>query len=277
MGHGLMAVHDNHVPMSLDGCDLATDDFIRTSCYGGVFMENVVRVTHPHHTAEGHAGTQAHDGHDAPPAAADPHAAHGGSHDEHAGHAAGQQAQAMQHSPWQPLNRDDPLYPCNAVATKYQDACYMMQTSAILYFNGGDVAATGRACERAPAVMVSVCFASLGRDVTALAAQNHARSRELCGRTAGQAGGQGELWCTLGVVQNLMNVAADSDEGLRFCRAVTGPEPKRRCYRAVGEMISALVSAPAQRGESCQAAEPEYVAICRTGAGVESSAGSEEE
>lgn len=291
MGHGLMAVHDNHLPMSLDACDLATDDFIRQSCYGGVFMENVVRVTHPHHTGEGHAGTQGHGGHDAQPAAEDSHAAHGGAeaagHDEHAGHAAGEQAQAgadahaghgeMQHAPWRPLNRDDPLYPCNVVAEKYQDACYMMQTSAILFFNGGDVAATGRACEAAPGSMMSLCFGSLGRDITALAAQNHARSLELCGRTAGQAGGQGELWCTLGVVQNLVNLAADPDEGLRFCRAVTGEDAKRQCYRAVGEMISTLVNAPAQRSESCQAAEPDYVAVCRTGAGVETSAGSDDE
>ncbi|WP_420130565.1 hypothetical protein [Longimicrobium sp.] len=286
VGHGLMAVHDNHVPMSLDACDLASDKFIRDSCYGGVFMENVVSVTHPHHTAEGHAGTQeAHGGHDAQPAA-DAHAAHGaaGQHahagaDAHAGHgAAGQQAQAaMQHTPWRPLNRDDPLYPCNAVAEKYQEACYMMQTSAILYFNGGDVAATGRACEGAPASMQALCFGSLGRDITALASQQHARSLELCGRTAGQAGGRGQLWCTVGVVQNLVNVAADPGEGLRFCRAVAGGDTKSQCYRAVGEMIGTLVNAPAQRSESCQGAEPEYVAVCRSGAGVETSAGSDDE
>jgi hypothetical protein len=58
MGHGVMALHGHHVPMALETCDLATDDFIRGSCYGGVFMENIVNVTHPHHTAEGHAGTQ---------------------------------------------------------------------------------------------------------------------------------------------------------------------------------------------------------------------------
>jgi hypothetical protein len=280
VGHGLMAVHDNHVPMSLDACDLASDKFIRDSCYGGVFMENVVSVTHPHHTAEGHAGTQeAHAGHDAQPAAG-AHAhdgAQAAGHGEHAGHGAGQQAQAMRHGPWQPLNRADPLYPCNAVATKYQEACYMMQTSAILYFNGGDVAATGRACQGAPEAMVSLCFGSLGRDITALASQNHARSLELCGRTAGQAGGQGQLWCTLGVVQNLVNVAADPGEGMRFCRSVTGADTKSRCYRAVGEMISTLVNAPAQRSESCQGAEPEYVAICRTGAGVQTSAGSDDD
>ena len=54
-----MAVHENHLPMSLEACDAASEDFIRESCYGGVFMENIVQVTHPHHTAAGHAGTQA--------------------------------------------------------------------------------------------------------------------------------------------------------------------------------------------------------------------------
>jgi hypothetical protein len=125
--------------------------------------------------------------------------------------------------------------------------------------------------------MVALCFGSLGRDITALASQQHARSIELCGRTAGQAAGRGQLWCTLGVVQNLVNVAADPDEGLRFCRVVNGADSKSQCYRAVGEMIGTLVNVPAQRSESCQGAEPEYVAVCRSGAGIETSAGSDDE
>ena len=288
VGHGLMAVYDNHVPMSLEACDLASDGFIRESCYGGVFMENIVRITHPHHTAEGHAGTQGHDGHGARPAADGGHGAHGaGEHaaaDAHAGHGAtGQQADAhaghggMQHGEWRPLDRGDPLYPCNAVDAKYQASCYTMQSSAILFFNGGDVRATARACEQAPAAYVSTCFASLGRDITALASQNHARSLELCARTSGLAGGQGELWCQLGVVQNLVNLAADPDEGMRFCRAVPGSAAKGECYRVVGETIATLVAGTAQRGQSCQSAEPEFVRACRRGAGVESAGGRDDE
>lgn len=283
VGHGLMAVHDNHVPMSLEACDLASDRFIRESCYGGVFMENIVRISHPHHTAEGHAGTQGgHGGHGAQPAAADAHAGHGtgqqaASHD-HAAPAAGQQADAhaghggMQHGEWKPLDRDDVQYPCNAVADKYKDSCYTMQTSAVLYFNGGDVTATARMCERAPGAYVSTCFGSLGRDITALAAQNHQRSLELCARSAGMAGGRGELWCLQGVVQNLVNLAADPDEGMRFCRAVRTAAYKADCYRVVGETIATLVVETARRGESCQAAEPEFVRACRRGAGVEAGA-----
>jgi hypothetical protein len=315
VGHGLMAVHDNHVPMSLEACDLASDPFIRQSCYGGVFMENIVRVTHPHHTAEGHAGTQGeggHGGHGASgdeghaagqTAAADPHAAHGGQpaqaadtghahasdaqagagHEHHAAQS-GQQAQsvqqgqgAMEHGEWKALDRRDPLYPCNVVEAKYQESCYTMQSSAILFFNGGDVQATARACEQAPSAMVPVCFLSLGRDVTALASQNHQRSLELCGRAAGLADGRGELWCMLGVVQNLVNLAADPGEGMRFCRAVESAEHKRDCYRVVGETIATLVAGTAQRGQSCQAAEPDFVLACRRGAGIEVSGGTDDE
>ncbi|HWK88818.1 MAG TPA: hypothetical protein VNP72_02450, partial [Longimicrobium sp.] len=275
MGHGLMAVHENHVPMSLEACDQATDDFVRESCYGGVFMENVVNFTHPHHTAAGHAGTQGHDTHGAA-AATDDHAAHDSAAaehhgDEHAGHG----AQAMRHEPFKALDPADPLYPCNAVGEKYQSSCYTMQTSAILFFNRGDIAATARACGQAPAAHVATCFGSLGRDVTAYAGQQHGKSIELCGRAAGLAGGRSEVLCLNGVVQNLINLAADPGEGIRFCRALTAGDHKRECYRVVGETIATIENAAPVRASRCEAAEPEYLAFCRRGAGVES-AGTEE-
>jgi hypothetical protein len=240
-GHGLMAVHGNHVPMSLQGCDLASSEFVRESCYGGVFMENIVLVTHPHNTTGGHAATQDHGGH-------------------HAGGGEGE---------WKALDRDDPLYPCNAVDARYQPSCYTMQTGAILFFNGGDIAAAGRACEGAPEAMMSICFGSLGRDVIAFAEMNHARTLRLCGRAAEMAGGRGGVWCMIGAVQNLMNLAADPDEGMRFCREVSTDEHKQACYRAVGEIVYSLVHTDEQRGASCQAAEPAFIAACRRGAGLD--------
>lgn len=255
MGHGLMALHGNHLPMALEACDQASDGYVRETCYAGAFMENVVQVTHPHHTAAGHAGTMGHGG--------DEHAGHGAAPaDEHAGHG------GMDHGEWQALDRARPLYPCTAVDARYHAACYTMQSSAILYFNGGDVAATARACEGAPEAMVGICIASLGRDVTALAGQDHGRSIALCARTAGAAGGRAETWCLNSVAQNLVNLAADPDEGLRFCRAVAGDEKKRECYRTVGEFIATLVGDPAERAERCRAAEPAFAAVCRGGAGA---------
>lgn len=289
VGHGLMAINAHHVPRSLEGCDLASDPFVRESCYGGVFMENIVAVTHPHHTAEAHAevpaqgggGHDAHAGHGAT-AAADPHAGHGttASADPHAGHGAapaadphaghagmdhaghGQQAAAEE---WKALDRNDPLYPCNVVAAKYQAACYTNQTSAILWMNGGSVAATAKACEQAPAGMLRrTCFESLGRDITALASQDHGRSRSFCAI----ADGEGEAACIGGVSQNLVNLAADPDEGMRFCRGVEGDANKRACYEGVGRMLFGLAPEPARREQICATADPAHVAVCRAGAGL---------
>jgi hypothetical protein len=272
MGHGLMAVHQNNVPMALEACDQAGDEFIRESCYGGVFMENIVGATEPHHTAGGHASTQAAHGdaasgdeHDA-----DEHAGHGGAApaDEHAGHGAAGGAQAMQHGEWKALDRNDWLYPCNAVADRYLTACYMMQTSAVMFFNYGDVGSTAQVCERAPEAYRQACFMSLGRDVTAWAAQEHARTIDLCRRAGNAAGGRGQPWCAAGAVQTLVNQSADPRDGIRFCRAVDGGS-KAECYRAVGGVIWALNEDEAARTRHCQTAEAEFVAACRLGAGLE--------
>jgi hypothetical protein len=269
MGHGLMAVHQNHLPMALASCDQVTNAFIRESCYGGAFMENVMNVTHPHQTAGGHAATQGggHAGHGAP--APDPHAAHGDAHaaaDAHAGHGA---APAMEHGEWKGLDRDDPLYPCNVMAEKYLDACYGMQTSAILFFNDGNVAATARLCDTAPAAFRTRCFMSLGRDVAALGAQDHARLIDLCRRSGDAAGGQGRVWCVRGAVETLVNQSADPQDGIRFCRAVGEADTKADCYRAVGGFMQALLPAGEPRARQCASAEPDFVAACRRGAGVE--------
>jgi hypothetical protein len=280
MGHGLMAVHQNHLPMTLQACDMASNEFVRTSCYGGAFMENVVNFTHPHHTAGGHAGVQggAHGAH-GQQAPADAHAGHGAQaaagahahagHDAHAGHGA---QPAMQHGPWKALDPQDLLYPCNAVALKYQQECYAMQTSPVMFFNRGDVAATARVCERAGQFM-KTCFMSLGRDITAYAERDHPRTLEMCARTGDTAAGNGRLWCTLGAVTTLVNFTADAGDGMRFCRAVAGADPKRECYRVVGENIASIHAGDDARARSCSTAESEFVAACLLGAGVPASRG----
>ena len=268
MGHGLMAVHGNHLPMALQACDLASEEFIRESCYGGAFMENIVGATHPHHTAGGHASTQAADPHagHGDSAAADDHAGHGEAAGGHAGHGG---EQAMRHGEWKALDRNDWLYPCNVMAEKYLTACYMMQTSAVLFFNYGDVASTADVCERAPETYRRACFMSLGRDVTSWAAQEHPRTIGMCERVGEAADGKGKPWCIAGAVQTLVNQSADARDGLRFCRAVEGVEVKTECYEAVGETIWALMEDTGARGRQCLAAEPEFVPACRRGAGID--------
>lgn len=51
LGHGLMAVKSNNLITSLKSCDGLRDSWEKESCYGGVFMENVMSSVNPdHHT-----------------------------------------------------------------------------------------------------------------------------------------------------------------------------------------------------------------------------------
>jgi len=47
MGHGLMALKEDNLFTALKGCDLYDDSWQRESCYGGVFMENVMNEINP--------------------------------------------------------------------------------------------------------------------------------------------------------------------------------------------------------------------------------------
>lgn len=42
VGHGVMAFDDYDMPSALDSCKKLADDYSRESCYGGVFMENII-------------------------------------------------------------------------------------------------------------------------------------------------------------------------------------------------------------------------------------------
>lgn len=52
LGHGVMAVENNHLFDSLKDCDGLNDSWERDSCYGGVFMENVMSSQNPEHRTD---------------------------------------------------------------------------------------------------------------------------------------------------------------------------------------------------------------------------------
>lgn len=267
MGHGLMAAYHHRLPDALAKCDLISDAAARDSCWGGAFMENIVGALHPHHTAEAHAATAhagEHEGMDHGGMEMD-HAAMGHG-DEHAAMGHGDAHAGMQHDaaparPWRALDRTDLLYPCTAVDAKYGRACYAIQTAAIMAMNGGRIGHTARVCRRAPGEMAAVCLASLGRDLTAYARRDPARTARLCARA-----GRGETDCLRGAAYALYDVALQPAEPLALCRAVSGDARKAACYTAVGERARISTPEPAALAEVCAAAEPAYVARCRTAA-----------
>jgi hypothetical protein len=271
LGHGVMAFANHRLPAALEMCDEVSDGFVRDACYGGAFMENIVGATHPEHTAETHAALGQKAG--APAAAHGEHAGHEGmAADEHAGHgaAAGGDGHAAHAEPWKALDRDDPLYPCNAVGEKYWAQCYLIQTSSILFFNGGNMAKTAETCRAAPETMVPVCYRSLGRDITSYASRDPGRTEKLCA-SAGEAS---YTECIVGASLSLTDVRADPADGMALCRVVAAAETKSRCYFAVGGTARTLPT-EAARDRLCATSEEGYAAECRRGAGLPARAAAE--
>lgn len=246
MGHGMLMITAYHLPTALEGCDLVRDPWERDSCYGGVFMENIVQETMPHHTT------------------GRPELAHaGGGGDHGAGHQAGHHGHlTSEHFP--ALKRDDLLYPCSVLDDRYLVACYQMQTSAILHFNGSDVGNAAQVCQKAPEPYRPVCFQSLGRDVSSITLQDHEKAMRLCALTPDAY----EPWCTIGYTKNLVDVTADPADGFAYCRLLPPGESKRVCNVAVGEQIWVLSEDVERRSEMCMAAESGYIDECRHGAGL---------
>ena len=231
MGHGLTMFHGHDLPRALTDCDLLSDGWDRESCYGGAFMENVINATAPHHPAT-QLAAQHH--HDAAPT-------------------------------FKALDPNDPLYPCSIMADRFLHACYQMQTSVMLHFNHGDIGAAARSCDQAPPQMRSVCYQSLGRDITSYALRDPRKTADLCQK--GTAAYRPA--CYFGAAKALVDWTATTDAAFTFCRIVAAEPGGPTCYQALGEEIATLVAPIPDREEQCTRAQlPAAVAACRQGAGL---------
>ncbi len=217
LGHGLTLYFQYDVLRALAFCGALPTDWDRESCYGGVFMENIVAFQKPH-----------------------------------SGHHPG---------PTGFLNPQDPLYPCNALATKYQGACYLMQTSAILTFNGYDFAQAFRACDQVPREFSPTCYQSLGRDISGFTLRDAKRVIALCGLGSGDS----IRHCLVGAVKDVILTHADPGRGVAFCRLLDG-RYKKDCYASVGELLLSLYPDQERREQVCTGVEKGYIAVCKVSA-----------
>ena len=224
LGHGLTLYFNYELPKALESCDALASRWERESCYSGVFMENVVAFLHPHHTHS--------DGHH--------------THEER---------------PRSLLRPEDPLYPCNVVDEGYQQACYRMQSSAILAFSQHDFVRAFETCEGAPSSFVPVCYESLGRDVSGFTLRDADKTIALC-----QKGNpEYATLCLVGAVKDFMLTHADPGRGLSFCRQLN-ENAKESCYAATGEVLLSLYPDRQQRAQTCAQAEDGYIQACQDAA-----------
>jgi hypothetical protein len=235
MGHGLTMYRSHDLPRALTDCDLLSDGWDRESCYGGAFMESVINATTPHHPASQLA-------------------AHSHHH--------------MAMTTFKALDPADPLYPCSVMAERYLHACYQMQTSVMLNLNHGDMGDAAKSCERAPSHVRSICFQSLGRDITSYTARDPQKSADMCDKAAEPY----RPACYFGAVKALVDWTATTESAFAFCKIVADRPGGPTCYQALGEEIATLLAATPEREEQClRAQEPKAVNACRLGAGIASS------
>jgi hypothetical protein len=275
MGHGLSQVTHHELKQTLAQCDRLREKWERQGCYGGAFMENIMEAVAPHHSvgrpgqemdhsAMGHmAGMGSMEGMEG---------MEGMEHMDHAEHAAhGGASSEMQHASAEAapapklIDPADPLYPCSALPDQYLNACYQMQTSVILHLNHGNIPAAARTCDRVGTDHRAQCYQSLGRDVSAYTLQDFDRAASLC--SSGDPIYQ--PWCHIGFVKNVIDLTADYRKGMDYCRTLDALDPKKACYRAVGEEIAALTAKEPERIEACDKAEWAYRETCGIAAGIE--------
>jgi hypothetical protein len=227
LGHGLTANAEHDIFRALRLCDALDGDWDRGSCYSGVFMENIIFATHQ---VEAAAGASAHD--------------HGSGHKAY-------------------LDASDPLYPCNVVDERYKRECFVMQTSAMLLFNGHSFPQAMVECDRTDREYVQLCYQSIGRDISSDTYRDPAQALRLC--LQGQAAYRGH--CLLGAAKNMIDVTWRTDQALELCGAAPADD-KPLCYNAIGEQLANLYPEPERRVEECARVEHEYHSACASGAGL---------
>jgi hypothetical protein len=168
LGHGVMVVHNNELFKSLTTCDAIPDNWERESCFGGVFMENIMSENNPDHATKY-------------------------------------------------LKKEEPLYPCPAVDTRYKQQCYLMQTSYALQNNGYDFPAVFKMCDNIEVAFRPTCYQSLGRDASGQTISDPVRTRDYCmiGKDF-----EAQNNCITGAVKDFIAYFHDKAKGDALCNTL---------------------------------------------------------
>ena len=159
------------------------------------------------------------------------------------------------------VRKNDPIYPCNAVAERHKVYCYLMVTSRILTVDGYDWRKTAAWCRRSEKGWVGTCFQSYGRDASGFSQYQPRRTARLC-LEAGKDAGE----CFYGAARDYANNYAGGPQSARLCPSVPA-RYRARCYDGVGTIVGTLHRTSAERRDACNAVTPKrYRAACYRGA-----------
>ena len=118
------------------------------------------------------------------------------------------------------LRDDDPVYPCNWVATEAKRRCYQMVTSRILPSVGDDWTRTAEMCTSVESAFVHMCFKSFGRDASSRSNRDAADTIETCAIARPYGGEDDCIWAAAqDVVSNFTSGEQRAARSARRSRA----------------------------------------------------------
>jgi hypothetical protein len=221
VGHGLMAYNDYDLPVALKSCDNLQGDASKESCYTGVFMENVVGAIAVDEAKISHNTNEFHS------------------------------------SSWL---SNDPLFPCNAVEDQYKSACYIFQTSRMIKLPNFDFQAVASTCTKAEASYQSICFLSMGRDVSSGYGSSYAEIEAVCSNYTNNTNYQRN--CIAGASQDKFWHESQQDDALKMCKAMQQTSSKQTCYETISARGSEIITSHDSSQAFCTKFEPEYAKLC---------------
>jgi hypothetical protein len=189
LGHAILFFSRYELQPSLDICDALDEDWSRSSCYGGVFMENVSNATNEKKN----------------------------------------------------FSLTDYHAPCNQLADKYRQDCYIMQTSRMAEM-GLSTERMLEECAKAGDYRVA-CTLSIGRDLSNEARVGHpgtvARKCELVHDSSRRA-------CMQGVVYALVDNTWDGRYAMPFCATFAAFTDRDGCFETSIQYLRTFFEKPVE-------------------------------
>lgn len=166
------------------------------------------------------------------------------------------------------LNKADPMYPCNTLATRYLEVCYQYQSSYFAELSKWDWKKNADLCQQVPAAYRQGCFQIIGSNQVGFT-QDYSKMRSNCDLMPTS---NAVKICISGVVNGLSGrYVGQVNKISDFCGQLV-PENKKNCYQELGSNISGWTSDPDKiKGFCAQLKNNEYIGWCLSGNGFDPS------
>ncbi len=114
------------------------------------------------------------------------------------------------------LRSDEPMYPCTAVAEKYKEQCYMMQTSYALRLADENFSTVFSECATTPGAYKIVCYQGLGRDASGNSVSDVKTTTNTCAMASDE---EGQSNCLVGAVKDFISYFHSDIQADALCKA----------------------------------------------------------